>query len=100
MTPADSAEASIEALQMGRMDSSTAEVPNHGSSMQIVCSSIAGGSSERLKALCTLGPPIHALFSPQQLWKPRKGHSGAWSSGIAQGSTGSTTYHVGLERTE
>ena len=100
LTPAVLAEASTEGLKVERTDASTAKVPNHGSSKQIVCSSTPGGSSERLKALCTLGPPIHALFSPQQLWKPRKGHSGAWSSGIAQGSTGSTTYHVGLERTE
>ena len=100
MIPADSAEASIEALQMGRMDSSTAEVPNHGSSMQIVCSSTAGGSSERLKALCTLGSPIHVLHSPQQYWRPRKGDSGPWRRRMAQGSTGATIDQVGLERTE
>ena len=100
VTPADSAEASTEALQMGRTDASTAEVPNHGSSKQIVCSSTPGGSSERLKALCTLGLPITWLHSPQQHWRLRKGHSGPWRRGMAQGSTGATTYQVGLERTE
>ena len=30
----------------------------------------------------------------------RKGNSGPWRSGVAQGSTGATTYEVGLERTE
>ena len=54
-TPAGSAEASTEGLQVGRMDAFTAKVPNHSSSKQIVCSSTPGGSSERLKALCTLG---------------------------------------------
>ena len=99
VTPADSAEASTEGLQVERMDSSTTEEPNHGSSKQIVCSSIPGGSSERLKALCTLGPPIHALHSPQQHWRPRKGHSGPWRREMAQGSTDATTYQVGLKRT-
>ena len=32
VTPADSAEASTEGLQVERRDTSTAEVPNHGSS--------------------------------------------------------------------
>ena len=100
VTPADSAEASTEGLQVERMDSSTTEEPNHGSSKQIVCSSTPGGSSERLKALCTLGPLIHALHSPQEHWRPRKGNSGSWSRGMAQGSPGVTTYQVGLERTE
>ena len=99
VTPAVSAEASTEALQMGRTDASTAEVPNHGSSKQIVCSSTPGGSSERLKALCTLAPLIHVLHSPQH-WRPSKGHSGSWRKGMAQGSTGATAYQVGLERTE
>ena len=85
---------------MERTDASTAKMPNHGSSKQIVCSSIPGGSSERLKALCTLGPAIHALHTPQQHWRPRKGHSGPWRREMAQGSTGATTYQVGLERTE
>jgi len=62
VTPADSAEASTESLQMGRTDASTSKVPNHGSSKQIVCSSTPGGSSERLKALCNLGPLIHVLL--------------------------------------
>ena len=60
VTPAVSAEASTEALQMGRTDASTAKEPNHGSSKQIVCSSTPGRSSERLKALCTLGSPRDA----------------------------------------
>ena len=100
VTPADSAEASTEGLQVERMDASTAKVPNHGSSRQIVCSSTPGGSSERLKALCTLGSPIHALHSPQQHWRPRKGDSGPWRREMAQGFTGATTYQVELERTE
>ena len=67
MTPADSAEVSTEGLQVERMDSSTAKEPNHGSSKQILCSSIPGGSSERLKALCTLDSLIHALHSPNSI---------------------------------
>ena len=63
LTPAVSAEASIEGLQVERMDASTAKVPNHGSSKQRVCSS-RGGSSERLKALCTLGPLIQHCILP------------------------------------
>ena len=69
VTPADSTEASTEGLQVEITDASTSKVPNHGSSKQIVCSSTPGGSSERLKVLWNLGPPIHALHSPQQhLW--------------------------------
>ena len=100
LTPAVSAETSTEGLQVERMDASTAQVPNHGSSKQTVCSSTPGGSSERLKALCTLGSLIHALHSPQQHWRPRKVHSGPWRRGMAQGSTGTTTFQVGLERIE
>ena len=100
LTPAVSAETSTEGLQVERMDASTAQVPNHGSSKQTVCSSTPGGSSERLKALCTLDLPIHVLHSPQQHWRPRKGHSGLWRRGMAQGSTGAITYQVELERTE
>ena len=100
VTPADSAEASTEGLQVERMDSSTAKEPNHGSSKQTVCSSTPGGSSQSLNALCTLGSMIHALHSPQQHWRPRKGYSGPWKKRMAQGSTGTTTYQVGLERTE
>ena len=85
---------------MERTDTSTAKVPNHGSSKKIVCSSTPGGSSERLKALCTLHPQIHVLHSPQQHWRPRKGDSGPWRREMAQGSTGATTYQVELERTE
>ena len=66
VTPAVSAEASTESLQIGRTDASTGKVPNYGSSKQIVCSSTPGGSSERLKKMCTVGPPIHVLHSPQQ----------------------------------
>ena len=64
LTPAVSAEASTEGLQVERMDTSTAKLPIHGSFKQIVCSSTPGGSSESLKALCSLGPPVHALHSP------------------------------------
>ena len=42
VTPADSAEASTEGLQVERMDASTAKVPNHGSSKQTVCSPTHG----------------------------------------------------------
>ena len=100
LTPTVSAEASPEVLQVERTDASTAKVPNHGSSKQIVCSSTPGRSSERLKALCALGPQIHALHSPQRHWRPRKGHSGPWRREMAQGSTEATTYQVGQERTE
>ena len=82
------------------MDASSAKESNHGSSKQIVCSSTPGGSSERLNSLRTLGLLIHALHVPQQHRRPRKGHSGPWRRGMAQGSTGATTYQVGLEGTE
>ena len=100
MTPAVSAEASTEGLQVERTNTSTAKVPNHGSSKQRIYSSTPGGSSERLKALCTLGPLIQALHYLQQHWRPRKGHFGPWRGRITQGSTGAITYQVGLERTE
>ena len=90
------AEASTEGLQVERMDFSTAKEPNHGSSKQIVCSSTPGGSSERLKALCTLGLPIHVLHSPQKHWRQRRGILGPGGGVMAQGSTGATTYQVGL----
>ena len=99
LTPAVLAEPSTEGLKVERMDASTAKGPNHGSSKQIVCSSTPGGSSERLKALCTLAPPIHVLHSPQH-WRPSKGHSEPWRREMDQGSTEATTYQVGLERTE
>ena len=98
--PADSAEDSPEGFQVERMDSATAKEPNHGSSKQILCSSTPGGCSERLKSLCTLCFLFHVFYSPQQHWRPRKGHSGLWRRRMAQGSTGTTTYQVGLERTE
>ena len=86
---------------MERTDASTGKVPNHGSSKQIVCSSTPGGSSERLNSLPTLGLLIHALYSPQQHLRPRKGHSGPWRKEMTtQGSTGANTYQVELERTE
>ena len=66
VTPADSVEESTEGLQVERMDASTAKLPHHVSSKQIVCGSTPGGSSERLKTMCTVGPPIHVLHSPQQ----------------------------------
>ena len=100
LTPAVSAETSTEGLQVERMDASTAQVPNHGSSKQTVCSSTPGGSSERLKALCTLGLVMHELHPSQQHWRPRKRHSGPWRRGMAQGSPEATTYQVGLEKTE
>ena len=87
LTPAVSAEASTEGLQVERADVSTAKVPYHSSSKQRVCSPTPIESSERLNTLCTLGPPVHVLHSPQQHWRPRKGHSGPWRRGMAQGST-------------
>ena len=95
-----SAEASTEGLQVERMDASTAKVPNLGSFKQWAFIPTSGGSSEWLKALCNLGPLIHALHSPQQHWRPRKGHSGPWRGGVAEGPTGAITYQVGLERKE
>ena len=100
LIPVVSAEACTEGFLVERMDPSTAKVPNHGSSKQIVCSSTPGRSSERLSSLRTLGPLIHALHTPQQHWRPRKGHSGPWRRGMAQGSTGAKAYQVGLERRE
>ena len=100
LTPAVSAEASTEGLQVERADASTAKMPNRDTSKQRVCSSTPWGNSKQLKALCTLGSPKHALYSPQQHWRPRKAHSGPWRRGMAQGSTGAITYQVGLERTE
>ena len=55
LTPAVLAEASTEGFKVETMDASTAKLPNHGSSKQIFCSSTSGGSSERLKSICTLG---------------------------------------------
>jgi len=82
LTPAAPDEVSVEGVQVGRTDASTPKVPNHGSSNQMVCSTTLGGSSERLKLLCTLGAPIYELHSPQQSWRPRKGHlspaGGGW----------------------
>ena len=100
LTPAVLAEASTEGLQEERTDASTAKVPNHGISKQIVCSSTPGGSPEKLKALCSLGLLIHAVHAPQQHWRPRKGHSGPWRRGMTQGSTGANIYQVELERIE
>ena len=96
VTPADSAEASTEGFQVERTDASTSKVPNHGSFKQIVCSSTPGGSSERLKALCILGPLIHVLHSLQQHWGSKKGHSGPWRCGMAQGFMVATTYQLRL----
>ena len=68
---------------MERTDASTAKVLNHGSSKQIVCSSIPGGSSERLNALCTLGPSICVAFSAAAL----EAKEGAfWALEVADGS--------------
>ena len=82
LTPAVPALASTKGIQVERTDASTPKVPNHGSSNQMVCSTTLGGSSERLKLLCTLGAPIYELHSPQQSWRPRKGHlspaGGGW----------------------
>ena len=55
LTTAVLAEASTEGFKVERMDASTANLPNHGSSKQIFCSSTSGGSSESLKSIRTLG---------------------------------------------
>ena len=81
VTPADSAEASTEGFQVERTDASTSKVPKHSSFKQIVCSSTLGGSSERLKALCNLGPLIHVLHFPQQHWRPERGILGPRGGG-------------------
>ena len=73
VTPAVSAEASTEGLQVERTDASTVKVPNHGRSKQTVCSPTYGEA--------------------QKGWR-------LWRRGMAQGSTRATTYQVGLERTE
>ena len=58
LTPAVPDEVSVEGVQVGRTDAFTAKVLNHGSSNQMACSITPGGSSERLKPLCTLGALI------------------------------------------
>ena len=65
LTPAVSAEASTEGLQVERTDASTAEVPNHGSSRQIVCSSTPGGISE--VSVYPGSPDTCVAFSPAAL---------------------------------
>ena len=81
LTLAVLAEASTEGLQEERTDASTAKVPNHGISKQIVCSSTPGGSPESLKALCSRGPPIHALHSPQSIGGKGRGILGPGGGG-------------------
>ena len=44
-------------------------------------------------------PDTCVAFSPATL-EARKGHSGPWRRGMAQGSTGATAYQVGLVMTE
>ena len=89
VTPADSAEASTEGLQVERTDASTAKsLTMAGPSKQFV----APPMEKLRKALCTLGLVIHMLRSPQQHQRPRKEHCLPWRKGMAQGSTGATTY--------
>ena len=47
-----------------------------------------------------LGSPNTCVAFSPAAWRPREGHSGPWRRGMALGSTGATTYQVGLERTE
>ena len=61
---------------------------------------VASPMEKLRKAEGSVYPWIHALHSPQQHWRPRKGHSGPCRREMAQGSTEATTYYVGLERTE
>ena len=77
---------------------STAKVPNHGSSNQFI-----GPPMEKLRkaegSVYPMSLDTCMAFSPAA-WRSRKGHSGPWRRGMAQGSTGAITYQVGLERTE
>ena len=77
---------------------STAKVPNHGSSKQFVAPPM-----EKLRKaegfLYPMSLNTCIAFSPAA-WRPRKGNSGPWRRWMAQGSTGTSTYQVGLERTE
>ena len=65
MTPAFSAKASTEGLQVERMDGSTAKVPDHGSSKQTVCS-LTHGEAQKSRRLCVPMDTCIA-FSPAAL---------------------------------
>ena len=65
LTPAVSAEASTEGLQVDRKDASTAKVPNHGSSKQTVCS-LTHGDAQKSRRLCVPMDTCIA-FSPAAL---------------------------------
>ena len=82
---------------MERTDASTTKVPNRGRPKQIVAPPLEEAQAE---GSVNAGSPDTCIASPQQHWRPRKGHSGHWRRGMAQGSTGVTIYQVGLGRTE
>ena len=100
LTPAVPALASTKGIRVERTDAFTPKVPNHGSSNQMFCSSSTGGSSERLKTLYILGPPLHECQPPQQHWRPRKGCAEPWRTEMDQASTEAVTCQVGLEMTQ
>ena len=98
LTPAVSAEASTEGLQGERMDGSTAKAPDHGGSKQTVCTPPMEKLRKAEGSVYPMSLNTCVVFS-QAAWRPREGHSGPWRRGVAHGSTGATTYQVGLERT-
>ena len=99
LIPAVSAEASTKGLQVERMDASTAKVPNHGSSNQTVCSP-THGEAQKGWGLCVpyVSRHMHCILPSSMVAK--EGTLWALEEGLAQGSTGTTTYQVRLERTD
>ena len=99
LNPGVSGEASTEGLQVERTDASTVKVPNHGRSKQTVCTPPMEKLRKAEGSVYPMSLDTCIAFSPAA-WRSRKGHSGPWRRGMAQGSTRATTYQVGLERTE
>ena len=86
---------------MGKSDTSTPKLANHGSLNQMVCGSAREGSSERLRALCTLDFPIYMNgILPSITGGQRKELAGPWRRGMAQESTRGCTCKVVLESTK
>ena len=99
LTPAVSAEASTEGLQVERTDASTAKVPNHGRSKQTVCSPTYG-EAQKGWSLCVPWVSWYMrCILPSSIGGQGRGCV-PWRRRMAQGSTGAITYQVGLERTE
>ena len=65
VTPADSAEASIEALRVERTNAVTSKVPDHGSSKKIVCSLTHGEAQKSRRLRVPMDTCI--AFSPAAL---------------------------------